>query len=144
MTRALLDVGVLLALMDPDHVYHERVHRWFAQDTDDDGWASCALTQNGFVRILSQPRYPNPVPVAHAVQVLRSSLASEAHEFWPCDVSLTDDAIDATRLLGHRQVTDTYLLALAVAHRGRFVTLDSNIDRSAVPAADDGSLVVLD
>lgn len=97
MRRALLDVSVLLALMDPDHVQQRRVH-WWVGEHKEAGWASCALTQNGFVRIVSQPRYPNPVPVARAVETLRGSMASTAHEFWPCDLSLADHMIDTAPL----------------------------------------------
>lgn len=117
MTRVLLDVNVLIALMDPDHVAHERVHAWAARGLAG-GWATCALTQNGFARVLSQPSYPSPVLPSAAIALLAEATQDPRHEFWPCDLELTQAPIVAARILGHRQITDTYLLGLAVS-RGR-------------------------
>lgn len=143
MTRALLDVNVLIALIDGAHTDHQRVHAW-ASDGLADGWASCAITQNGLIRILSQPAYPGSVTVAAAVDLLRMSIDAGDHEFWPCDIALTDTSVvESAALLGHRQVTDAYLLALAVHHRGRFVTLDRSVAVSAVPGATGRHLDVI-
>ena len=143
MSRALLDVNVLLALLDADHVDHLRARWWLEADIDD-GWASCAITQNGFVRIVSQPRYPSPISPAQALDLLGHACATPHHEFWPCAVSLLDtNTVDRERIHGPRQVTDAYLLALAVQHEGRFVTFDRSIVRSAVPRAAADHLVVL-
>lgn len=141
--RALLDINVLLALLDSDHVDHACAQEWLA-DGMDAGWASCPITQNGFVRVITQPRYPSPVSVDVAVELLRDACGSRHHEFWPCDVSLLDArAVNSSRLHGPRQVTDAYLLALAVAHCGRFVTFDRSLAVSAVPQAVVDHLVVL-
>ena len=141
--RALLDVNVLLALLDSDHVDHGRARRWLGSEIDH-GWASCALTENGFVRIISQPRYPSPVPPSEAIQRLRRATSTEYHSFWPCDVSVLDSQIiDPTRVHGPRQVTDAYLLALAISRAGRFVTFDRTLPLSAVPQAAPENLVVL-
>ena len=143
MTRALLDVNVLLALLDADHVDHLRARRWLETEIDN-GWASCAITQNGFVRIVSQPRYPSPIPPAQALDLLGHACATPHHRFWPCDVTVLDAAaVDRERVHGPRQVTDAYLLALAVQHEGRFVTFDRSVVRSAVPRAAADHLVVL-
>ena len=143
MTRALLDVNVLIALLDSDHVDHERARRWVDAEIVH-GWASCAITQNGFVRIISHPRYPNPVPPAHAIRRLARAAATEYHEYWPCSVSLLDDElIDYSRLHGHRQVTDAYLLALATATGGRFATLDQSIPIDAVRQAGAHNLTLI-
>ncbi|MCI1261843.1 MAG: PIN domain-containing protein [Tetrasphaera jenkinsii] len=143
MTRALLDVNVLIALMDAGHVDHESVHAW-AADGLADGWASCAITQNGFVRILSQPAYPGTVSVAEAIDLLRSSIESSHHEFWSCDIGLTEtSAVDSTAVLGHRQITDAYLLALAVHHGGKLVTLDRSVPIRAVRGATSEHLEVI-
>ncbi len=143
MTRALLDVNVLIALLDSDHVDHERVRRWLSAEITH-GWASCAITQNGFVRIISQPRYPSPVLPAQAIARLARATATKHHVYWPCSVSLLDEElIDHSRLLGHRQVTDAYLLALATAHDGRFVTLDQSISVDAVRHAEERNLTVI-
>lgn len=143
MKRALLDVNVLLALLDSDHVDHDRSQGWLA-DNLSGGWASCAITENGFVRILSQPRYPSPVPAAEAAELLSRATTSGQHAFWPCDISLLDPlVVDRTRLLGTRQVTDAYLLALAAVHDGRFVTFDRGLSLATVPGASPEHLVVL-
>lgn len=144
MTRSLLDVNVLLALLDSDHVDHDRAHRWLDEEGIEHGWASCAITENGFVRVISQPRYPSPVTPSVAVHLLRTATEDSDHTFWPCDVRLLDPTVvDPDRLLSHRQITDAYLLALATAHGGRLVTFDRGLDASAVPRAAPTSLVVL-
>jgi uncharacterized protein len=143
VTRALLDINVLLALFDSDHVDHVLARDWLDEEIGF-GWASCALTQNGFVRIISQPRYPSPVPPARAAHLLDQACSTEHHEFWPCDISLLDRAlVDRSRLHGPRQVTDAYLLALATCRGGRFVTFDRSVAISAVPAATSANLTVL-
>lgn len=143
MTRSLLDINVLLALLDSDHVDHRRAVEWLDAEIGS-GWASCAITQNGFVRIVSQPRYPSPVPPAQAASLLEQACSTEHHEFWPCDITILDKAsIDRTRVHGPRQVTDAYLLALATKHGGRFVTFDRSVALSAVPAATSANLTVL-
>lgn len=135
MRPALLDVNVLLALLDADHTDHTRAHAWLDREVEH-GWASCPVTQNGFVRVISQPRYPSPVSPLHAAARLGEACADSSHRFWPCDVSLLDGTlIDTSRLHGPRQVTDAYLLALAVAHEGRFATFDRSVVASAVHGA---------
>jgi toxin-antitoxin system PIN domain toxin len=141
--RALLDVNVLLALFDSDHVDHARAHEWLDGQIDA-GWASCAVTENGFVRIISQPRYPSPVAPTEAIDLLERASADAHHEFWPCDVSLLDaTVVDGSRLHSPRQVTDAYLLALARAHDGRFVTFDRSVALESVHGARDDHLTVL-
>lgn len=141
--RALLDVNVLIALFDSDHVDHVRARAWFAAEVVH-GWASCAVTENGFVRVVSQPGYPSPVPTSLAISRLARATGSGHHEFWPCDLSLVDlQVFDRPRIHGPRQVTDAYLLALAVAHGGRLVTFDRAIALDAVIGARASNLVVL-
>src|ERR1044072_860479 len=141
--RALLDVNVLLALLDADHVDHAAARNWLEREIEG-GWASCPISQNGFVRIVSQPGYPSPVPPAEAIRRLELATRRAEHEFWPCDLSLLDDAIvDSTRLHGPKQETDVYLLALAVAKGGRVVTFDRPIPLAAVVGARSAQLVVL-
>lgn len=141
--RALLDVNVLVALLDADHADHRRARAWLEAEIAA-GWASCAITENGFVRVVSQPRYPSPVPVATAIDRLARAALGAHHAFWPCDASLLDArAIDRRLLHGPRQVTDAYLLALAVAHGGRLVTFDGAIPLAAVEGASAAHLVLL-
>lgn len=143
MSRALLDINVLLALLDSDHVDHERAMAWLGREINS-GWASCAITENGFVRIISQPRYPSPVPAAQAMARLVQATRTASHEFWPCSVSLLNEqVIERGRLLGPRQVTDVYLLALAVAHGGRFATFGQSVPLRAVHGAGPEHLSIL-
>lgn len=140
--RSLLDVNVLLALFDSGHIFHQRARDWL-DSVIDDGWASCPITQAGFVRIISGTGYAAPIGTAQAVQLLGGATADPHHRFWPDDIALTGPQIDRTRLLSHNQVTDVYLLALAVAHGGRFVTFDQRISPAAVPGATPAHLLVL-
>ena len=141
--RALLDVNVLVALFDGNHALHAPALRWF-EENGEGGWASCPITQNGCVRVMSQPGYPEHLPVANVVQRLRQATSHRSHQFWPDDTSLLDEtAIDATRIHGPSQLTDVYLLALAVSHGGRLVTLDQAISLGAVRGAQKKHLVVL-
>lgn len=143
MTRALIDVNVLLALLDSDHVDHRRAWDWMGEEVGQ-GWASCAITQNGFVRILSQPRYPTPVSPSEAIERLAEACSTEYHEYWSCSMSLLDDAVlDPRQLHDPRQVTDAYLLALAVHHEGRLVRFDQSVPLQAVRGAEREHLMVL-
>ncbi len=139
--RALLDVNVLIALHDQQHVHHEVAARWFESQAQH-GWASCPLTQNGCARMMSQPGYPNAAPLAEVLSMLGRSCAHAKHRFWPDDISLLDGArLHHGRMHGQRQLTDLYLLALAVAHEGRFVTFDARIPLNAVRGATAEHLV---
>jgi toxin-antitoxin system PIN domain toxin len=133
---ALLDVNVLVALFDPDHVHHEVAHDWF-EDNRTSGWATCPLTENGFVRVLGNlARSGEFVPIPELVDHLRTFCASGHHEFWPDTVSLRDErSFDLSLARGHRQLTDVYLLGLAVKRRGRLVTFDQKIPLGAVKGA---------
>lgn len=140
--RALLDVNVLLALLDRHHLHHARARTWLGNEIEH-GWASCVLTQNGFVRIISQRTYGAGVSTGAALEQLESACSTRHHEFWSCSLTILDASMDRERILGPRQLTDVYLLALAVHHGGRFVTLDTNIVREAVPTAAADQLVVV-
>ncbi len=131
MTTYLLDINLLLALSDPMHLHHEAAHRWFAA-TGSASWATCPLTENGFVRISSHPKYPNrPGDVAIVLDILRQFCASESHYFWPENVTLRD-IIVPDAVITHNHITDVYLLGLSVHHNGKLATLDQHIPVSAV------------
>jgi toxin-antitoxin system PIN domain toxin len=138
VTAFLLDINVLIALIDPAHVQHDRAHAWFAA-TGSEVWATCPLTENGVLRIVGHARYPNspgtPAAVAEVVAGLR---ALAGHEFWPDDLTLFDGRhVDTARLLDSAQVTDSYLLALAALHGGRLATFDRRlVTGAAVKGAD--------
>ena len=141
--RALLDVNVLIALLDRAHVAHKVAMRWMASQLTH-GWASCPLTQNGCIRVMSQPAYGGNFVAAQVAAQLSAATTASAHEFWPADLSLLEAGVlDWSHVLGHRQVTDNYLLALAVRHQGRLVSFDSGIALSAVRGARSTHLVLL-
>jgi toxin-antitoxin system PIN domain toxin len=141
--RRLLDVNVLIALLDQDHASHRIARERFRANAKA-GWASCPLTQNGCVRIMSNPGYPNPLSIADVMSRLSLATSHPQHEFWPDDVSLLDERVaDATRIHGPRQITDLYLLALAVRHGGAFVTFDGSVATNAIRGADKRHLIVL-
>jgi toxin-antitoxin system PIN domain toxin len=141
--RALLDVNVLIALLDSDHTSHGVALTWFAKHARE-GWASCPFTQNGCVRIMSNPSYPNALPVQAVMKRLADACEDEVHEFWSAEVSLLNpNIVDSTRIHGPRQLTDIYLLAIAVEQEGRFVTFNTGVPLAVVRKATADNLVVL-
>ncbi len=141
--RALLDVNVLIALLDSDHASHGAAMSWFAEHARE-GWASCPITENGCIRIMSNARYPNALPVQAVMKRLADACSEDVHEFWSAQISLLNpDTFDSTRIHGPRQLTDIYLLALAVSHEGRLVTFDDKIPLAAVRRANTKNLIVL-
>jgi len=141
---ALLDVNVLVALFDPDHVHHELAHDWFAGHRGD-GWATCPITENGFVRVLANPAYHAAVTrPSDLVARLRRFCGSGHHQFWPDQVSLRDPALfDPAFAAGFRQITDVYLLGLARMKGGCLATFDGAIPLKAVRGTGRDSLVVI-
>lgn len=140
---ALLDVNVLIALLDAGHVMHAQAVTWLAGEIQY-GWASCPLAENGCVRIMSQPAYPTSRPAALVAARLAEACAGPDHAFWPAEVSLLSTGLlDWSRVLGHRQVTDAYLLALAVRNNGRLVTFDKRIALDVVKGATPEHMLVI-
>jgi uncharacterized protein len=141
---ALLDVNLLIALFEPDHPHHEVAHDWFG-DNHKNGWATCALTQNGFVRILANPR--QGVALNRAVDLLNhlaQFCASKNHVFWHDSVSLTDkELFNPSLIRGYRQVSDIYLLGLAKEMSGCLATFDNGIPLGAVIGATRQHLAVI-
>lgn len=129
----LLDVNVLIALIDPAHVQHDAAHEWFAAHGKR-AWATCPLTENGVLRIVGHPRYPNsPGTPAEVAQLMKGLRALPGYVFWPDNISLLDtEMINTERLLSSGQVTDSYLLALACAHKGQLATFDRRLVTDAV------------
>jgi hypothetical protein len=139
--RALLDVNALIALSDEDHPFNSVIRSWW--DDHDGGWASCPITQNGFLRVVSQPSYANSMTIAEAFDVLDRATKQRTHEFWPDDLSLIDRSqIDRRYVVGPKQLTDIYLLALAAKKDGCLVTFDRSIPLAAVRGAEAHHLVV--
>ncbi len=122
----LLDINLLLALTDPMHVHHEPAHQWFAEKGQQ-AWATCPLTENGFIRIASHPNYPNrPGDVPAVFSILRQLCETTGHHFWPEDLSILDILVPDA-IITHAQITDVYLLGLAVHNKGKLATLDQRI-----------------
>ncbi|MEY2860166.1 MAG: hypothetical protein RL392_624 [Pseudomonadota bacterium] len=141
--RALLDINVLIALHDRDHIHHERAALWL-EDNIALGWASCPLTQNGVLRIMSQPGYSSPQPLGVLINMLQSATSTSYHQLWSDSVSMLDSSrFHHAHLHGPRQLTDVYLLALAVENGGRLVGFDQRIPLSAVHGATAAHLVTL-
>jgi hypothetical protein len=145
--RTLLDVNVLIALLDDAHVFSRRANEWLDADAAEPRRiATCPIVENGVVRVLSAPAYSatHRVTPGQVAEGLRAITEAVDHAFWPDDVSVLDEqAIDFTRLHGHRQITDAYLLALAVRHGGALATFDAAVPLSAVRGAAKRHLLAL-
>jgi toxin-antitoxin system PIN domain toxin len=141
---ALLDVNVLVALFDPDHVHHEPAHAWFGAHRRA-GWATCPLTENALVRILSNPGYGEvPCRPDDIASRLARFERTAGHELWADDVSLVDARLFRLEITsGHRQITDAYLLGLARRHDGRLATFDRSIPLACVRGATPDHLTVI-
>ena len=134
MSVFLFDVNVLIALIDPNHVHHDQAHEWFQREGHQ-AWSTCPLTENGLLRIVGSPGYPNsPGSPSIVARLLVGLRALQGHQFWADDISLTDTVrADARRLLTSAQVTDSYQLSLAAAHGGHLTTFDRRLVTDAVP-----------
>lgn len=131
MTRYLLDVNLLLALTDPMHVHYDAAYRWFS-GAGRQAWATCPITENGFVRIASHPRYPNrPGDTTAVLAILRQLCSAGGHQFWPAEISIRDLLVPG-QIITHAQITDVLLLGLAVHKGGKLATLDQRLSVSAV------------
>ena len=140
----LLDTNVLIALFDPDHAFHARAHAWWAKHRPP--WASCPLTENGVVRIMSSTNYSRVrrFTVFEVVTLLQTFCSGTKHTFWPDSISILDGTrFDHGRILSSGTFTDIYLLSLAVERRARLVTFDQRIAVSAVARATSRNLLVL-
>lgn len=125
---SLLDINLLIALAWPNHVHHEKARRWFDRNRKA-GWATCPLTQSGFIRVSSNARaLPGAGSPREALAVLRRIVSHAGHVFWQDDIAIaTSEFIDETKLYGHRQITDAHLLAVALSNGGRLATLDRGV-----------------
>ena len=128
MSRYLLDANALIALGWPAHEHHERMLAWFRTQARH-GWATTPFTQAAFVRIVSQPAFSgSSIGPREAAELLSRTLSHRHHSFFPLDMQIAEVAALCTGgLMGHRQVTDAYLLALAVKRKCRLVTFYSGL-----------------
>ena len=143
MSVYLFDINVLVALMWTNHEHHRVVTDW-RRSHQRANWATCPLTQAGFVRISSNPRIFQDAPTpAKVIEVLHSNLKNPAHRFWTDDIPLTQAVTPfAGRFTGHQQVTDAYLFGLAIHKRGVLLTFDAGI--AALVEENSGSLKALE
>jgi toxin-antitoxin system PIN domain toxin len=129
----LLDVNILLALCDPAHPHAAAARSFFSPSLTRNGWATCPLIENGFLRIFGSRRYPGgPGSPELARMILAGLLAAPGHQFWEDDLTLNSKTVFPS-LPASEDLTDVYLLALAVKRGGRFATFDLGIDASLIP-----------
>jgi toxin-antitoxin system PIN domain toxin len=132
----LFDVNVLIAIVDPGHVFHPTIHAWLQRHRKA-AWSSCPITENGMIRILSQPGYRGTKrSPAEAFALLREMKQSPSwtHKFWADDYSISDPAnVESEKVVTPGQITDVYLAALALRKGGRLVTFDREIPWQSIP-----------
>lgn len=140
----LLDVNVIIALVDPHHIFHDQAHVWFEREAHH-GWATCPLTENGAIRIMGHRRYlEGPGSPARAADLVRGLREAPGHSFWPDSISLLDNAsVLIGMVMQSAQVTDTYLLALAAHKGGVLATFDRKLSIASV-AGGAAALHVID
>jgi toxin-antitoxin system PIN domain toxin len=140
----LLDANVLIALAWPGHAFHERVQRWFGRNSAA-GWATCPFTQAAFVQIVSNPAFSDrsPTPL-EAMESLAITLKHPHHQFWPDDLGFSEAVkVFRSRLVGHRQTSDAYLLGLALHRGGKLAVLDRGILTFLAPSSPQSKHVEL-
>lgn len=143
--RSLFDVNVLIAVLDPDHSHHIQAQEWWS-DSRSSGWASCPITENGFVRVMCNYKYPadERFSPGQMIQDLTDFINVSDHEFWPDDISLTDSSLFSKgNIVSPTWLTDIYLLALATQRGGRLVTFDRRIRIETVPGASKNNLCII-
>ena len=139
---SLLDVNALMSLLDANHEHHPAITAWLRQNNGH--WASCPITQNGYLRIVTGEKYPNRISVKEAIKKLSRAVSTPGHKFLTDDISLLDPHLVAhARIQGSKQFTDIYLLALSVHHGAQFVTFDKRVSRVAVRRATDASVRIV-
>ncbi len=137
----LLDINVLIALCDSEHIHHQRSQDWFLS-LQRDAWSTCPITENGFIRIVGQSAYMNfDGGTEDARAVLRVLIDTPGHQFWADDLSLADENTFPT-LSASKYLTDQYLLALSIHHGAQLATLDERIDPMLVGGGTKGYFLV--
>jgi toxin-antitoxin system PIN domain toxin len=138
MKGYLLDTNLLIALLWPSHERHDLAVKWFTRHRAK-GWATCPMTQAGFIRIVSNPAFSrDAVQPREAMHVLAANTGAKDHAFWPDELPFVEAvAFAGVRLMGHQQVTDAYLLGLALRRGGVLATLDQHIAALTEPKSAD-------
>ena len=142
MAGFLLDANVLIALAWPAHVSHSVAHKWFQKHAQE-GWATCPLTECAFVRVISNPAFSvDALTPLSAIELLKANLKHPTHQFWTDNIELAQAVrLGARRLTGHQQITDAYLLGLAIHNKGRLATLDQGLGSMANKATSAVELI---
>jgi len=143
--RALLDINVLIALFDANHIFNDLAHSWLEAQSSS-GIATCPLVENGLIRILSHPNYSKRIRLTppDIIRRLAGFIAKQDHRLLQDSISLTDSGLfDHQQIIGPKQITDIYLLALATKHGVKLATFDANINLKAVKNATEASREVL-
>jgi uncharacterized protein len=140
---ALLDINMLIALFDAAHVHHGNAHAWLEKNQSL-GWATCPITQNGCIRVMSQPQYPGRLPVREIARRVAAAVEAGEHAFWSDSISICDSRrFKLDHLLTSKALTDVYLLGLAKKRGGRLVTFDRTISPTVVTGAQAKHLLIL-
>ena len=136
--KYLLDVNALVALFDEAHIHHLAAHHWFSKK-EVDGWSTCPITENGLMRILSHPAYPNSplsmVDLAERLEEFKS--ASDSHRFWSDDYSLSEWLSNKKLAIGSSHSTDAYLLNLCKRNEGVLATFYHRIKPELIGVSSD-------
>lgn len=143
--RSLLDINVIIALLDSKHDFYDRAQSWWTRNHHLK-WATCPIIQNGVLRVMMNPAYnpPNRFSLEIVADLVRDMLILADHEFWSDDISLLDPArFDLGQVVGPKQLTDMYLLALAIKNGGCFVSFDSRVILQTVQFAKPENLLIL-
>ena len=141
---SLLDVNVLIALAWPNHIHHHQAHAWFSV-AKEQGWATCPLTQSGFVRVSSNRKaIPEAVSPQEAIALLQRIILQPQHRFWDDRFSIVgSDTANRDKLFGYRQITDAHLLGIALDNGGRLATFDKGIESLVPRGVEAGDAVAL-
>lgn len=130
--KSLLDLNVLIALTDPEHQHHKKARNWLTS-SGPERLGICPLTEAGFLRVTTNPAFhPGPHTLREAVAILQALKGRGDYWYCPVDRSWVEvTAPFAARIFGHQQVTDAYLLGLAIKEKGVLVTFDKGIQYMA-------------
>jgi uncharacterized protein len=141
--RFLLDVNVLVALAFPDHQLNTRAHSWFRRESGPE-WATCALTQAGFLRQAWRVLGGSRAAFGQALAGLERDCKNPNHEYWSVDTDLRElsDSM-RSRLIGPNQIADMQLLMMAHRHKGQLATFDAGIRELAAGTRYANSLLLL-
>jgi toxin-antitoxin system PIN domain toxin len=143
--RNLLDLNVLIALTDTEHTHRRKAERWFLSTGNED-WGVCPLTEAGFIRVTTNPAMKlGTITLERAVAILQSLRGHPGYHYWRITDAESWVAVTAqfaSRITGHQQITNAYLLGLAIKEDGVLVTFDRGLKYLAGPQFSRNLLVL--